>query len=104
MDSFLCVYFIIFYLHLFYKKNQYEVEIGKRIIPIEGDIEEKNLAERMPKDVCTVIHTVASVKHYGSYDYFYSVNVERTRHVINYAKSIGARLIHISTLSVSGNS
>lgn len=87
----------------YYFKNRYEAEIGKRIIPIEGDIEEKNLAERMPKDVCTVIHTAANVKHYGSYDYFYSVNVEGTRHVINYAKSIGARLIHISTLSVSGN-
>lgn len=58
----------------------------------------------MPSDVQTVIHTAASVKHYGSYEYFHRVNAEGTGHVVNYAKSVGARLIHISTLSVSGNS
>jgi thioester reductase-like protein len=58
----------------------------------------------MPSDVQTVIHTAASVKHYGSYDYFNRVNVEGTQHVANYAESVGAELIHISTLSVSGNS
>ena len=62
------------------------------------------MSKNMPGDVRTVIHTAASVKHYGSYEYFNRVNVEGTRHVVNYAKSVGARLIHISTLSVSGNS
>lgn len=76
----------------------------RRIIPIIGDIESDPLAENMPEDVQTVIHTAASVKHYGSYSYFHRVNVEGTGHVVNYAKSVGARLIHISTLSVSGNS
>ena len=52
----------------------------------------------------TVIHTAASVKHYGSYSYFNRVNTEGTAHVVEYAKKIGANLIHISTLSVSGNS
>ena len=77
---------------------------ARRIIPVAGNIEQEALAENMPKDVQTVIHTAASVKHYGSYKYFNRVNVEGTRHMINYAKSVGARLIHISTLSVSGNS
>lgn len=81
----------------------YESEWNRRIIPIEGDIEMKYLANNMPMDVQTVIHTAASVKHYGSYDYFYKVNVEGTEHVISYAKKIGARMIHISTLSISGN-
>lgn len=75
-----------------------------RIIPVVGDIESEVMAENMPEDVNTVIHTAASVKHYGSYGYFHRVNVEGTKHVVNYARSIGARLIHISTLSVSGNS
>jgi thioester reductase-like protein len=88
----------------YYFGSQYEPEFGKRIVPIVGDIENDNLADEMPKDVQTVIHTAASVKHYGSYDYFNRVNVEGTRHVVNYAKSVGAKLIHISTLSVSGNS
>lgn len=77
---------------------------ARHIIPIVGNIEQEALAENMPRDVQTVIHTAASVKHYGSYEYFNRVNVEGTRHIINYAKSVGARLIHISTLSVSGNS
>lgn len=79
-------------------------QLVRRIIPIIGDIEQDGLAGNMPEDVQTVIHTAASVKHYGSYDYFNRVNVEGTRHVVNYAKSVGAGLIHISTLSVSGNS
>lgn len=88
----------------YYFGKQYEAEIGRRIIPIVGDIERADLADGMPADVQTVIHTAASVKHYGSYDYFHRVNVEGTCHVVNYAKSVGAKLIHISTLSVSGNS
>lgn len=88
----------------YYFGNRYEEWFGHRIIPIIGDIEDKGLAEHMPSDVQTVIHTAASVKHYGSYKYFHRVNVEGTQNVIDYAKSIGALLIYISTMSVSGNS
>ncbi len=88
----------------YYFGDKYNEEIGRRIIPVIGDIELKGLAEQMPSDVQTVIHAAASVKHYGSYAYFHKVNVEGTQHVIDYAKSVGAKLIHISTLSVSGNS
>ncbi|MBO5337624.1 MAG: amino acid adenylation domain-containing protein [Lachnospiraceae bacterium] len=88
----------------YYFGNRYDNEINKRIIPIVGDIEQEDLGECMPEDVQTVIHAAASVKHYGAYDYFQRVNVEGTRHVIKHAKSVGAKLIHISTLSVSGNS
>ena len=87
-----------------YFGSQYNAEPGRRIILIEGDIVKDNLSENMPEDVQTVIHTAASVSHYGSYEYFHRVNVEGTRHVVNYAKLIGAKLIHVSTLSVSGNS
>jgi thioester reductase-like protein len=88
----------------YYFGDKYEKEFENRIIPVVGDIEHETLADKMPSDVQTVIHTAASVKHYGSYDYFNRVNVEGTQHVANYAESVGAELIHISTLSVSGNS
>jgi amino acid adenylation domain-containing protein len=88
----------------YYFGDKYESEFGKRIIPVIGDIEQEQLSEYMPTDVDTVIHTAASVKHYGAYDYFHKVNVAGTCHVIDYAKSVNAKLIHISTLSVSGNS
>ena len=49
-----------------------------------------------------VIHTAASVKHYGSYQYFYDNNVETTKRVIQFCQDAGAKLIHSSTLSISG--
>jgi len=51
-----------------------------------------------------VVNAAASVKHYGSYQYFYDVNVETTKRLIDFCKRADARLIHVSTLSVSGNS
>ena len=88
----------------YYFGDKYDSEWNHRIIPIVGDIEREGLSDCMPSDVQTVIHTAASVKHFGSYSYFYKVNAEGTGHVVDYAKAVGAKLIHISTLSVSGNS
>lgn len=88
----------------YYFGDKYEKEFGQRIIPIIGDIEKSILADDIPTDVQTVIHMAASVKHYGSYEYFYQVNVQGTQNVADFAKRVGAKLIHISTLSVSGNS
>lgn len=86
-----------------YFGDTYTKEIGERIIPVEGDIERAGLSDMLPQDVQTVIHTAATVKHYGAYDYFKKINVEGTRHVADYACRIGAEFIHISTISVSGN-
>ncbi len=87
----------------YYFGDTYADEPGYRIIPVEGDLEQDGLSQEMPSDVQTVIHTAASVKHYGSYSYFHKTNVEGTQHVIDFAKEVGAKLIHVSTLSVSGN-
>lgn len=54
--------------------------------------------------VQTVINCAASVKHYGSYKYFYEANVETTKQLIEFCEKSEAKLIHISTISVSGNS
>lgn len=84
----------------FYYGNKYELK--ERVVPVAGDVEQDGLADQLPQNIQTVIHTAASVKHYGPYDYFWNVNVEGTRNVVDYATSVGARMIHISTLSVSG--
>ena len=55
-------------------------------------------------NVDTVINCAASVKHYGSYKYFYEANVETTKRLIGFCKEADAKLIHTSTISVSGNS
>lgn len=57
----------------------------------------------LKKDVDTVINCAASVKHYGSYKYFYEANVETVKRLILFCREANARLIHTSTLSVSGN-
>lgn len=88
----------------YYFGDKYESDLDHRIIPIAGNIEQEGLSDCMPSDVQTVIHAAASVKHFGSYSYFHKVNAEGTGHVVDYAKAVGAKLIHISTLSVSGNS
>lgn len=88
----------------YYFGDIYNEEFGKRIFVLDGDITSEMLAETLPDDVQTVIHTAATVKHYGSYDYFHGVNVQGTKNVIEYAQKIGAKMIHVSTLSVSGNS
>ena len=55
-------------------------------------------------EIDTVINCAASVKHYGSYQYFYDVNVETVKRLIDFCKKADAKLIHTSTISVSGNS
>lgn len=55
------------------------------------------------KRVNTVINSAASVKHYGIYQDFYKSNVETVKNIIHFCKKADAKLIHISTLSVSGN-
>lgn len=88
----------------YYFDGRYGEEFGRRIIAVEGDITRPDLAQDLSVDIQTVIHTAATVKHYGPYDYFHRVNVQGTRNVISFAKRIGAGMLHISTISVSGNS
>jgi len=52
----------------------------------------------------TVIHAAALVKHYGDYSISENVNVIGTKEILSFCKRFDARLAHISTVSVSGNS
>lgn len=87
-----------------YFGNKYSDVIGTRIIPIVGDITREKLSDELPEKVDMVIHAAATVKHYGSYEYFYQVNTLGTKYMAEYALRTDARFIHISTISVSGNS
>jgi amino acid adenylation domain-containing protein/thioester reductase-like protein len=88
----------------YYFGDKYTDVIGTRIIPIVGDITWEQLSDELPGKVDMVIHAAATVKHYGTYEYFYKVNTLGTKHMADYARRIGAKFIHISTISVSGNS
>ncbi|MBE6784208.1 MAG: amino acid adenylation domain-containing protein [Ruminococcaceae bacterium] len=88
----------------YYFDGKYADLIGNRIVVFCGDVEKENLGLEMIPDVSMVINTAASVKHYGSYKYFYDINVGGAINSMNVANSANARFIQVSTLSVSGNS
>ncbi len=88
----------------YYFGDKYKESVGIRIIPVVGDITNEKLSAELPKKVDMVIHAAATVKHYGTYEYFHKVNTLGTKHMVDYAQRIGAKFIHISTISVSGNS
>ena len=81
-----------------------------RIVVVCADLQKDKFSlrdseyEELLDNVDTVINCAASVKHYGSYKYFYEANVETTKRLIEFTKQADAVLIHTSTLSVSGNS
>lgn len=83
--------------------------LGKRIFVIDGNIVKKEIGlskeniKLLRKNVKTVIHTAARVKHYGNYEEFNNINVEGTRNVTDFSANNKFRLIHISSISVSGN-
>lgn len=92
----------------FYFGDKYNDEFGKRIIVINGDITDKNLKlencsyNDLGKNVNTVIHSAALVKHYGSFEQFNNINVLGTKNIIEFCKNFNKKLYFISTLSVSG--
>ncbi|MCL2628834.1 MAG: amino acid adenylation domain-containing protein [Oscillospiraceae bacterium] len=73
---------------------------NNRIVVVCGDIKNRI---KFDKPINTIIHSAANVKHYGAYSNSYDVNVTGTINIINLAKEKNAKLLHISTASVSGN-
>lgn len=81
----------------------------KRIKVIVGSLDEARFGlknsefEMLAKKVDTIFHAAASVKNYGSYEFFYNNNVITTKRVVDFALKANAKLIHVSTTSVSGD-
>ena len=93
----------------FYFEDKYDKFVGNRIQVVEGDISFDNFGlsnkdyELLGKNVSTVIHSAALVKHYGMYKDFESANIIGTQNVVNFSTKFNLNLLHVSTLSVSGN-
>lgn len=93
----------------FYFKDKYDKYIGNRIRLVEGDITFEHLGlndtdyTNLGHTITTVIHSAAMVKHYGNFKDFEAVNINGTNEVLNFCKNFNLRLMHISTISVSGN-
>ena len=93
----------------FYFGNDYYEKNKDRIQVVEGDIVEENLAinskdyEMLKNNITTVINAGALVKHFGISKLFNDINVKGTENVVEFCKKENKRLIHISTISISGN-
>ena len=61
-------------------------------------------ADELPADIDTVINCAANVKHFSACNDIEMVNVESVRNLIEYCLASGARLVHVSTISVAGES
>ncbi len=59
--------------------------------------------EELGKNISTIVHSAALVKHYGMYKEFEDANIIGTQNIVDFAINFDLKLLHISTLSVSGN-
>lgn len=93
----------------FYFGKEYLEKYKDRISVIKGDIVSPNLAlsqkddKILKNEITTVVNAGALVKHFGTPELFYDINVKGTQNVVDYCKNNNKRLLHISTISVSGN-
>lgn len=94
----------------FYFENELDEYIDKRIFVINGDIYKENFnltneqAQEMVDKVNVVINSAAVVKHFGDENEFIDVNIKANNNIVKFCMENNKRMIHISTLSVSGNS
>lgn len=93
----------------FYFGDTLDKYINSRIFVIKGNITKPNLGmsnstfESVINDISVVINAAANVKHYGNYDKFKSINIDSSVNIIEICKNHSKRLLHLSTLSISGN-
>jgi len=92
----------------FYFPDNFSNELDRRIKVIKGDLASDNfgLSEQqynsIGRQVDTVIHTAAKVRHYGGYADFETINVLGTKRIVNFCLTFKQKLHYISTTSVSG--
>ncbi|MGN1327187.1 MAG: amino acid adenylation domain-containing protein [Clostridia bacterium] len=93
----------------FYFNTDISNFINSRVIVVSGDIDLPNFGidisvfNNYINNFYTIIHTAAIVKHYGSFAEFDKINIQGTKNVVDFANAYKKRLIHISSISVSGN-
>lgn len=92
----------------FYFENNLDKFVGNRIKIITGNLTEHHfgLSDKIYKNIVedtnVVINAAAMVKHYGSSQKFKTINVDLTKTLIEFCKKYNKRLIHTSSISVSG--
>ena len=87
----------------YYFGSDLEDEVNNRVQVFDGDVVNYASFERFEKmPVDTVFNCAANVKHFSSGTDIEDINVGGAVNCIKLCKKLGARLIHFSTVSVSG--
>ena len=92
----------------FYFGNTLDELVSQKVKVVCGDFtdEKFDMADSdftyLTKNVTTAIHCGATVKHYGNFEKFNRTNVVGTKNIINFCNISGAKMAHISTISVGG--
>ena len=93
----------------FYFGDKYDMEFGNRIHIVNGDIIKENLGltpneyNELSNNIDAVINCGALVKHFGQKQLFNDINVTGTKNIVEFCLKFSKRLLHISTVSISGN-
>jgi len=89
----------------YYFENTYEDLLEKRLFVVKGDLLDENLGDKLKEfEYNTIINCAASVKHFSNDDSIQKTNAGGVANLINIALKGNKKLIHISTLSVAGES
>ena len=91
-------------LYFYYFHGIDEEEFGSRLKVIGGDLTDTHCLDSLPDDIDTVFNCAANVKHFSADNDIERVNVESVRLLVDWCMAHGARLVHVSTVSIAGQS
>lgn len=90
---------------MYYFDDAFDAEMGRRLLPVDGDITDPGLAEGLADcDFATVINCAACVKHFAATDLLDRINVQGVQNLIDLCRRQDKQLIQISTVSIAGES
>jgi thioester reductase-like protein len=89
----------------YYFEENYRPYLGNRVVVLDGDITNVEVLDAATEsvDFQTVINCAASVKHFAEFAFLKAVNTDGVRNLAEMCVKRGARLIHVSTVSVAGD-
>ena len=90
-------------IFFYYFEESLKEKYSDRVIIINGDVTDRSSFDKfLQYKIDTVINCAANVKHFSNGTDIEDVNLYGSLNVIDFCKQSGARLIHVSTMSVGG--